>query len=76
MLFFFFSKSDHFEEIAADNLNQFVSKNMDKYLALVQDRVDIETGRGDSEILLRALDRLHRRLVQMKQLNCNVDMSK
>lgn len=49
---------------------------MDKYLALVQDRVEIETGRGDSEMLLRALDRLYRRLVAMKDLSCDVEMIK
>lgn len=63
-------------DMAMADLNQFVSKNIDKYLALVQDRVDIETGRGDSEILLRALDKLHRKLLEMKNLNCDVDLTK
>lgn len=75
----FFTKSLQYEDFADDaraDLNQFVAKNMDKYLALVQDRVDIETGRGDSGILLRALDRLHRRLLDMRDISGDVDMTK
>lgn len=75
----FFSKSLQYDDFADDaraDLNQFVAKNMDKYLALVQDRVDIETGRGDSGILLRALDRLHRRLLDMRDISGDVDMTK
>lgn len=50
---------------------------MDKYLSLVQDRVEIETGHGDSEILLRALDRLYRRLLAMKNVcRGDVDVTK
>lgn len=69
-------EDDEFEQIARGDLNNFVSKNLEKYLSLVQDRVELETGRGDSQILLRALDRLHRRLSAMKNLCRGVDMAK
>lgn len=69
-------ESDEFGETAMTDLNSFVARNMDEYLTLVQVRVDVETGRGDTEILLRALDRLHRRLIAMKGLKCDVDMTK
>lgn len=69
-------ESDQFGETAMAELSAFVTRNMDVYLTLVQDRVDVETGRGDTGILLRALDRLHRRLIAMKGLKCDVDMTK
>lgn len=49
---------------------------MDKYLGFVQDRVELETGHGDSHIMLRGLDRLHRRLVAMKNICRGIDMTK
>lgn len=58
-----------------DDLNEFVSKNWEKYAELVQSRVEVETGHGDYDILLRALDRLYRRLLAMKNLCCNIDMT-
>lgn len=69
-------ESDNFEQIAREDLNNFVSKNMDKHLALIQDRVDQETGHGDSQIMLRALDRLHRRLSAIKNICRGVEMTK
>lgn len=54
-----------FPDTNLKTLCEFVTKNVDKYLALVQDRIDIETGRGDSGILLKALDKLNIRLVAM-----------
>lgn len=60
----------HFED-----LNSFVTKNWEKYAEMVQVRVEIETGHGDYDILLRALDRLYRRLLAMKNLCCNIDMT-
>jgi vacuolar protein sorting-associated protein 51 len=69
-------EADDFVERARDDLNVFVTKNMEKYLNLVQDRVETETGHGDSQIMLRALDRLHRRLSAMKNLCKDVDMTK
>ncbi|GAB0093140.1 Vacuolar protein sorting-associated protein 51 homolog [Sergentomyia squamirostris] len=67
---------DDFTEIATEDLNQFVQRNMDKYMAMVQDRVEAEMGRGDSQVMLRALDRLHRRLLAMGSLCRSIDMTK
>uniref|UniRef100_A0A6B2EL55 Vacuolar protein sorting-associated protein 51 homolog n=1 Tax=Phlebotomus kandelakii TaxID=1109342 RepID=A0A6B2EL55_9DIPT len=67
---------DDFSESATEDLNQFVQRNMDKYMALVQDRVEAEMGRGDSQVMLRALDRLHRRLLAMGNLCRSIDMTK
>ncbi|XP_058463674.1 vacuolar protein sorting-associated protein 51 homolog [Malaya genurostris] len=69
-------ESDDFDEIARIDLNNFVSKNINEYLALVQDRAEVEIGHGDSQIILRGLDRLHRRLTAMKSLCRAVDMDK
>lgn len=69
-------EADDFEQIARVDLNTFVTKNMDEYLALVQDRVEIETGHGDSQIMLRALDRLHRRLTAMKNICRNIELTR
>lgn len=70
----FASEDDSFQELARGNLNDFVSKNMNEYLNLVQDRVENET--GDSQILLRALDRLHRRLCAMRNLGRGIEVPK
>lgn len=67
-------EDDSFQELAKGNLNDFVSKNMNEYLKLVQDRVENET--GDSQILLRALDRLHRRLCAMRNLGRGIEVPK
>lgn len=69
-------EADDFEETARLDLNNFVNKNIDEYLSLVQDRAEVEIGHGDSQIILRGLDRLHRRLTAMKSLCRAVDMSK
>lgn len=68
------SEDDSFQELTRCNLNDFVSKNMNEYLTLVQDRVESET--GDSQILLRALDRLHRRLCAMRNLGRGIEVPK
>lgn len=68
------NEDDGFQELARGNLNDFVSKNMNEYLNLVQDRVENET--GDSQILLRALDRLHRRLCAMRNLGRGIEVPK
>lgn len=70
----FESEDDSFQELARGNLNDFVSKHMNEYLDLVQDRVENET--GDSQILLRALDRLHRRLSAMRNLGRGIEVPK
>lgn len=58
-----------------DELNAFVTKNLEKFSALVQVRVEVETGHGDYNVLLSALDRLYRRLFGMQNLTCDIDMS-
>lgn len=68
----FDTEDDSFQELAKGNLNDFVSKNMSAYLNLVQERVENET--GDTQILLRALDRLHRRLCAMKNLGRGIEI--
>ncbi|KAG5671805.1 hypothetical protein PVAND_001980 [Polypedilum vanderplanki] len=66
------SEDDSFQELARANLNDFVNKNMTAYLNLVQERVENDS--GDTQILLRALDRLHRRLCAMKNLGRGIDV--
>lgn len=70
----YFNEDDGFKELARGNLSDFVSKNMNEYLSLVKDRVENET--GDSQILLRALDRLHRRLCAMRNLGRGIEHPK
>lgn len=64
----FESENDSFQDIARENLNEFVNSNITLYLNLVHERVDHETESGDCQILLRALDRLNRRLCAMKNV--------
>ena len=71
----FENENDQFQDIARRDLNDFVVKNMNEYLNLVQDRVENEAG-GDAQILLRALDRLHRRLNAMKNLGRGIEIRK
>lgn len=61
--------------IQHDELNAFVTKNLEKYSALVQVRVEVETGHGDYNVLLQALDRLYRKLQAMKNLSYEIDMT-
>lgn len=49
-------------------LNEFMNQNIENYLLLVQQRVESETGIGDTQIMLRGLDRLHRRLLAMRNI--------
>lgn len=70
----FDSEDDSFQELARANLNEFVNKNMDAYLNLVQERIENET--GDTHILLRSLDRLHRRLCAMKNLGRGIEITR
>lgn len=70
------TEDDSFQEMSRCNLNDFVNKNMNEFLTLVQDRVESETGHADSQILLRALDRLHRRLCAMRNLGRGIEIPK
>lgn len=62
------SLSDDFQENALNELNIFLNQNIDNYLSLVQDRVESDIGYGDTQVMLRALDRLHRRLQAMRNI--------
>lgn len=66
-------ETDDFQETCRADLHSFISENMQKYLQLIGERVEAETGKSDSQVLLRALDRLHRRLTAM---NKSLDMAK
>ena len=68
----FETEGDIFPETALMLCSDFVTKNMNEYLKLVQDRVENEV--GDSQILLRALDRLYRRLCAMRNLGRGVEV--
>lgn len=70
------SEPDDFQETCRADLDAFISSNMQKYLQLIGERVEAETGKSDSQVLLRALDRLHRRLTAMKNLDKSLDMAK
>ncbi|ALC42067.1 CG15087 [Drosophila busckii] len=59
---------DDFQEHALHELNIFLNQQIDKYLTLVQDRVESDIGFGDTQVMLRALDRLHRRLQAMRNI--------
>ncbi|KAK2575387.1 hypothetical protein KPH14_001051 [Odynerus spinipes] len=57
--------SDDFETKAVTRLNDFIIKNMKKYFELVGKRVEDV---ADTAILVRALDRFHRRLQALNTL--------
>lgn len=72
---FLTSPSNANYSVQYEELNAFVTKNLEKFSALVQVRVEVETGHGDYNVLLSALDRLHEKLLGMKHLTCDIDMS-
>lgn len=72
---FLTSNSNADYSVQYDELNAFVTKNLEKFSALVQVRVEVETGHGDYNVLLSALDRLHEKLLGMKHLTSDIDMS-
>lgn len=53
---------------ATMQLNNFLLDNMKRYFAIVQNRIDLEQDVGDTAVLVRALDRFHRRLKAMHSL--------
>lgn len=48
---------------------------MKKYFDLVQSKIDLEQEVGDTAVLVRALDRFHRRLQAMNSLCGNADFA-
>lgn len=57
---------DDFDTIALTRLNNFITRNMEKYFDLVKKRVD---NVADTAILVRALDRFYRKL-EMINMPC------
>lgn len=72
-----FLKNSHATDYGTqfDELNSFVTSNLEKYSKLVQVRVEVEAGQGDYDVLLRAMDRLYRKLLTMKNLCSDIDMT-
>lgn len=56
------------DENAVIKLKEFVTRNMKLYFDLVQSQVESQQEGGDSGILVRALDRFHRRLAAVNTL--------
>ncbi|XP_053224186.1 vacuolar protein sorting-associated protein 51 homolog isoform X2 [Podarcis raffonei] len=54
--------------MAHDKLVAFVDGLMERYFALVERRIHLERGVGDNSLLVRALDRFHRRLQALVKL--------
>lgn len=67
--------SEIFENFAAKEMNIFIIQNMNKYFELVQNKVESEQDVGDTNVLVKALDRFYRRLEAMNTLCRNVDFS-
>ncbi|KAG5308926.1 VPS51 protein, partial [Pseudoatta argentina] len=64
---------DDFEIKAMDHLNKFILSNMKKYFDLMSKRVEDV---ADTAILVRALDRFHRRLQAMNMLSKETDFTR
>lgn len=64
------------DNIAMKKLVEFVSSLMDVYFGYVEKRVLLEKETGDNTILVRALDRFHRRLQAMNRLLLDIDFSR
>ncbi|KAK3094365.1 hypothetical protein FSP39_000798 [Pinctada imbricata] len=67
---------ENLDAIALKKLVHFVNDLMEKYFSYVQRRVQLEKGTGDNTILVRALDRFHRRLQAMNKLLPDTDFSR
>ncbi|KNC31837.1 putative vacuolar protein sorting-associated protein 51 [Lucilia cuprina] len=70
------NERDDFQEQALKELNVFLNLNIEKYLTLVQDRVESDVGFGDTQVMLRALDRLHRRLLAMRNICRGIEIQR
>ncbi|XP_067656588.1 vacuolar protein sorting-associated protein 51 homolog [Haliotis asinina] len=69
-------ENENFDTIALKKLVNFVNELMEQYFAYVQNRVQLEKETGDNTILVRALDRFHRRLQAMNKLLPDTDFSR
>nr|CAD7433318.1 unnamed protein product [Timema monikensis] len=68
--------SEDLDNFATSQLNSFVFGNMERYFQLVQDRIEKEQNGGDTAVLVRALDRFHRRLQAMNTLFTHSDFAR
>ncbi|XP_024887025.1 vacuolar protein sorting-associated protein 51 homolog [Temnothorax curvispinosus] len=64
---------DDFEIRAVDHLNKFIVSNMKKYFDLMGKRVEDV---ADTAILVRALDKFHRKLQEMNMLSKETDFAR
>lgn len=73
-----FVVSDELDSVALSQLGNFVLRNMEQYFSLVGKRVEHEQegGSGDTVVLVRALDRFHRRLQAMNTLFSDTDFAR
>ncbi|CAH1783454.1 unnamed protein product [Owenia fusiformis] len=67
---------DNIDGIALKKLVNFVNELMEQYFNYVMRRVQLERETGDNTILVRALDRFHRRLQAMNKLLPDTDFSR
>ncbi|MCI4387908.1 hypothetical protein PGIGA_G00079400 [Pangasianodon gigas] len=58
----------HLPQMASQKLQQFVDALAGRYFTLVERRIQEEKGVGDNSLLVRALDRFHRRLQAVSKL--------
>ncbi|XP_052229082.1 vacuolar protein sorting-associated protein 51 homolog isoform X2 [Dreissena polymorpha] len=74
----FLNKQDNeaLENIAMKKLVHFVNSLMEQYFQAVKMRIQLERETGDNTILVRALDRFHRRLQAMNKLLPDTDFSR
>ncbi|KAJ8865760.1 hypothetical protein PR048_033281 [Dryococelus australis] len=68
-------ESDEAVSAAVSQLSSFVLANMERYFELVQTHIDREQEGGDTAVLVRALDRFHRRLQAMNMLFSDTDFA-
>lgn len=69
-------ENEQLDAIALKKLVNFVNELMEKYFNYVEKRVEMEKETGDNTILVRALDRFHRRLQAMNKLLPDTDFSR
>ncbi|KAL5021768.1 hypothetical protein ScPMuIL_000923 [Solemya velum] len=67
---------ENMDAMALRKLVSFVNDLMEQYFFYVQRRVQLEKETGDNTILVRALDRFHRRLQAMNKLLPDTDFSR
>ncbi|ESP00450.1 hypothetical protein LOTGIDRAFT_173187 [Lottia gigantea] len=71
-----YQDDENLDTIALRKLFIFVTDLMEQYFNYVQRRVQLEKETGDNAILVRALDRFHRRLQAMNKLLPDTDFSR